>query len=66
MFIIETEPRQRWKIQSREPFVLPAGDGCRMNLVITHAIKPSELITDSYGSPLTGLNRVTDEDGGCG
>lgn len=65
-FITETEPRQLWKIQPRESFVLPAGTGWRMNLVITYAVKPRKLITDSHGPQLTGFNRVTEEDGSCG
>ena len=54
------------KIQPREPFALPTGTGCRMDLVITHAVKPRKLITDSHGPRLAGLNRVTEEDGSCG
>lgn len=65
-FITETEPRQLWKIQPRESFVLPAGIGYRMNLVITHAVKPRKLITDIHGPQLTGLHRFTEEDGSCG
>lgn len=39
---------------------MPAGTGCRMNLVITHAVKPRKLITNIHGPQLTGLNRVTE------
>lgn len=53
-------------MQAREPFVLSAGAGCGMDLVITHAVKPRKLITDSHGPQLTGLTRVTEEDGSCG
>ena len=67
-FITETEVRQLWRIQPWEPFVLPAGTGCRMNLDlwITHAFKPRKLITDTYGPQLSGLTGVTEEDESCG
>lgn len=44
---------------------LPGATGCRMDLLITHAVKPRKLITDSYGPQLTGLIRATDEDESC-
>lgn len=65
-FITESELRQLWKPQHREPFVLPAGTGCTMNLVISHAFKPGKLITDIYGPQLTGFIRFTHEHESCG
>lgn len=65
-FIIETEPRQLWKFQPSEPFVLPAGSGYRMNVVITHAVKARKLITDIHGPQFTKFNRVIAKDGSCG
>lgn len=48
-FITETEPRQVWKIQPREPFVLPRDTGCRIILVITRTVNPRNLITNIHG-----------------